>query len=135
MILNIKDLPKKFFCHYIHFRWENQMQDNVVVFVTASNLDEANKITKTLVEEKLVACGNVVPSIYSHYYWNGKLCEDEEALILLKTQKAHVEALTERVTELHSYELPEIIALPIVDGSEKYLQWLGNETRRVGNHE
>ncbi|MCL4456575.1 MAG: divalent-cation tolerance protein CutA [Nitrospirae bacterium] len=96
----------------------------IVVYITAPNEDEAAKIAKTLVEQRLAACVNIVRGIRSIYTWQGKIEDDAEVLMIAKTQLHLFESLKNRVKELHSYTVPEIIASPIIDGSEDYLNWL-----------
>ena len=100
----------------------------IVVIVTASNEEEAAKIGKALVDERLAACANIVPKIRSIYRWEGKVQDDPEALMLIKTTEDMFEALTARVKELHSYSVPEIIALPIGAGASDYLSWIEEST-------
>jgi periplasmic divalent cation tolerance protein len=102
--------------------------DEIIVFITASNDDEASKIAKALVEARLAGCVNVVKNIRSVYSWEGKVEDEPEVLMIAKTQKALFNDLMKKVKELHSYTVPEIIALPIVDGSEEYLKWLREVT-------
>lgn len=83
----------------------------------------AKKIAKTLVEEHLCACVNIVPRMSSFYIYEGEFCEDEELLLLIKTDKKHYEAVEKRILALHPYAIPEIIALPVVEGSRDYLKW------------
>ncbi len=97
---------------------------HLVVFVTAGSADEAAAIARALVEERLAACGNIVPGIRSIYRWQGTVHDDPEALLILKTRADRFEELARRVGELHSYDVPEIIALPLVAGSARYLAWL-----------
>jgi periplasmic divalent cation tolerance protein len=99
-----------------------------VVEVTTSGVEESKKIGKKVVEERLAACANIVPSITSYYWWKGKLEEDSESILLLKTIKRNVDSLIARVKELHSYENPAIISLPIEKGSKIYLDWISDET-------
>lgn len=101
----------------------------VVVLVTAPSAETAANLATVLVTEKLVACVNIVPGLRSIYAWEGKVCDEQEVLCLLKTRRALFVAVRERVTELHPYQVPEIIALPLVDGSVPYLTWLRDETR------
>lgn len=105
------------------------MTNYIVIFVTTSSISEAKKIGRALVENKLVACSNIVSPIHSIYCWQGKVCEDKEALIILKTKKKLFKQVEKRVKELHSYEVPEIIAIPVTEGSDKYLSWVKSETR------
>jgi len=95
-----------------------------IVLVTTSNKQEAEKIVKQLLEERLIACGNIIGPISSIFYWSGEIEEAEEYLILMKSRKDLFNRLAETVNALHSYEVPEIIAFPIVEGSKAYLGWL-----------
>ena len=103
--------------------------DEIVAFITASNEEEAAKIAKELVEARLAGCVNIVKDIRSIYSWQGKIEDDKEVLMIVKTQKAIFDHLMKKVKELHSYSVPEIIALPIVEGSEDYLKWLKEATK------
>jgi periplasmic divalent cation tolerance protein len=98
----------------------------LIVFVTASNREEAVKIVRTLLEERLIACGNIVDAVSSFFWWKGKIEEEKEALVIMKSNEKLFKKLSKRVTELHSYDVPEVLALPIVDGSSSYLEWLKN---------
>jgi periplasmic divalent cation tolerance protein len=103
--------------------------DFVVVFVTAPDPDTAASLARALVGEKLAACVNIVPGLRSIYTWQGNLCDEQEVLCVVKTLRELFPALCARVTSLHPYQVPEIIALPIVDGHAPYLAWLRGETR------
>ena len=96
----------------------------IVVFVMASSPEEALSIGKTLVEEKLAACTNIVESIRSFYIWQGNFCDDNEVLLIIKSCQEVLDRLIHRVKEIHSYDVPEIIALPIIGGSEDYVHWM-----------
>jgi periplasmic divalent cation tolerance protein len=98
--------------------------DYCVVLVTVSSESEAKAIARALVEERLAACINIIPGLTSIYRWEGKICEDRELLLVIKTQGRKVAALRERIVPMHSYAVPEVIALPITDGSARYLEWL-----------
>jgi periplasmic divalent cation tolerance protein len=96
----------------------------VVVIVTTSNREEAVKIVRSLLEEGLIACANIVGPVSSLFWWQGKIDEENEFLVFMKSHKNLFERLSERVAEIHSYDVPEIIALPIIEGSPPYLDWL-----------
>jgi periplasmic divalent cation tolerance protein len=96
----------------------------LIVFITAGNLDEARKIADELVGQRLAACVNIVPQVESVYRWQGEVCRDSEVLLVAKTTRERFSALETAVKGLHSYQVPEIIALPITGGSEQYLNWL-----------
>lgn len=100
----------------------------IVVFITASKEEEAAKIAKALVESRLAACINIIKDIRSIYSWQGKIEDEPEVLMVVKTQRNLFHDLSAKVKELHSYTVPEIIALPIIDGSEDYLRWLKEVT-------
>jgi periplasmic divalent cation tolerance protein len=104
------------------------MMDALVVFITASNEDEGANIAKTLVEERLAGCVNIVKDIRSIYRWEGKTEDEKEVLMIAKTQRSLFTKLSQRVRELHSYTVPEIIAIPVFEGSEDYLSWLKDVT-------
>lgn len=88
-----------------------------VVYVTASSKEEGDKIAQQLITGRLAACCNVIPGITSHYVWQGSLASDQEVLLIMKTRMALIQRIAARVKELHSYSLPEVIALPIAGGS------------------
>ena len=102
-----------------------------MVFVTASGREEAEKIAEDVVNAKLAACVNVVPSVRSCYVWDGKLNWSEEVLLIFKTTRERYEKLEARVRELHSYDVPEIVAVGVERGLEHYLDWVGQNTRRI----
>lgn len=103
--------------------------DNIVVYITAPNEEEAEKIAKAIVEAKLVGCVNIIKNVRSIYSWQGKIEDDAEVLMISKTQKHLFEELSKKVKELHSYTVPEIIALPVIKGSQEYLKWLNDITK------
>ncbi|MCX7946273.1 MAG: divalent-cation tolerance protein CutA [Hydrogenophilus sp.] len=96
----------------------------VVVLITAPDQLVAAEIARTLVAEGLAACCNIVPQIRSLYRWQGELCDEPETLLLIKTTPALLPTLTDRARAIHPYTLPEIIALPVLGGSEEYLSWV-----------
>ena len=105
------------------------MKDHITVFTTVSSSEEAKKISRGLVEKKLAYCVNTIPSIQSTYFWDEKLCVDEELLLIIKTKEEKFSMLKDWILENHSYDIPEVIALPITQGSSDYLKciddWVG----------
>ena len=95
-----------------------------VVLVTAPDEEKAASMARTLVEEGLIACANLVPQVRSIYRWEGKVCDEEEVLMVLKTGAERFEALRARVLELHPAEVPELLRLEVADGSPAYLAWV-----------
>jgi periplasmic divalent cation tolerance protein len=104
------------------------MSDPIVVLVTCGSEDEALKIANILVGDRLAACVNLVAPIRSVYRWEGKIWDEKEWLLIIKTQKHRFEALERKVKSLHSYSVPEIISLPITEGSSAYLNWIRENT-------
>ncbi len=105
------------------------MNNHIVIYITTGSINEAKTIGRVLVEEKLVACSNIISPIRSIYSWQGKICDDKEAMMILKTKKKLFKQIVKRVEKLHSYDVPEIIAMPIIEGSSKYLSWINAETK------
>ena len=101
----------------------------IVVFVTCGSEEEALKIAHALVEGHLAACASLVAPLRSIYRWEGKVWDEKEWLLIIKTEKHRFEALEKRVKSLHSYSVPEIVSLPIMEGSPSYLNWLEEMTR------
>lgn len=97
---------------------------HLVVFVSAGSKEEAEKIASGLLKEKLCACVNIVKGADSHFWWQGKLDKAKEALLIIKTKKSLFSRLIKKVKSLHSYEVPEIIALPVIAGHKPYLDWI-----------
>ncbi|HXG18870.1 MAG TPA: divalent-cation tolerance protein CutA [Methylomirabilota bacterium] len=104
------------------------MTDAIVIFVTTGSEAEAETIAQALVESHLAACVNILSPIRSIYRWEGKIADDKEWLLLIKTHQDRFSAVEAQVKALHSYQTPEVIALPVVQGAEEYLQWLVAET-------
>jgi periplasmic divalent cation tolerance protein len=104
------------------------MTDKIVVITTCDQDEEARRLARTLVEARLAACVQVVPQIRSTYWWQGKVEEAGEFLILIKSRRSLFDQLRAEIAKLHSYTVPEIIALPVVDGSRAYLEWIDRET-------
>lgn len=101
---------------------------HIVVFITTSSNDEADKIADVLVSQRKAACVNIVPQVRSRFWWQGKIESEEEALLIVKTRSALLDEVIGLVKANHSYEVPEVIALPISGGNEDYLNWLDEET-------
>jgi periplasmic divalent cation tolerance protein len=100
------------------------MEQAIVVYVTVGSAAEGERLARALVEERLAACVNRIGRVQSVYRWQGEVEQSEEELLIIKSVKDAFSVLEKRVRELHSYAVPEIIALPIVHGSESYLRWL-----------
>jgi periplasmic divalent cation tolerance protein len=100
----------------------------VAVLVTCPDRRVATTIGRTLVEERLAACGNIIPGLTSIYRWQGKICRDSEVLVLLKTRRSCFPKLARRVRELHPYSVPAIVALPVPLGSPSYFAWVAEST-------
>ena len=105
------------------------MKEYVVVLSTTPNLSEAERLGKEMVEKGLVACVNIIPQIRSIYKWKEKLHNEEEMLLVMKSRKDRTEEIIDYIRKNHSYEIPEIVSLPITSGSEKYLAWIDQNTR------
>lgn len=103
---------------------------HIVVFVTAKDKQEAQKIARRLVEDKLIACANIVDGVKSVFWWQGKTDEADETLLIMKSEKRLFKKIAAAVKALHSYDLPEVIALPIVEGSADYLKWMKESLSR-----
>ncbi len=102
--------------------------DAVVVMTTVSTSDEAVALVRALLERRLIACGTMLPPARSLYRWEGKLADEQEIVVLLKTRSARIEALEAAFRELHPYKVPELLALEVAAGAEKYLGWIAGET-------
>lgn len=98
--------------------------DYIIVLITTASKQEAEKIVQHLLDDKLIACANIIGSVTSFFRWSGNIERAEECLVLLKSRKDLFERLIEVVKTMHSYEVPEILALPVVEGSKDYLDWL-----------
>jgi len=96
----------------------------IIILITAKDKKEAQKIARGLLEAKLIACANIVQGVQSLFWWQGKIDSSKEILLVLKTKKILFKRISAKVKSLHSYQTPEIIALPITDGSEDYLKWI-----------
>jgi len=103
------------------------MTDKIVVFNTCGSAEEAERIARALVTKRLAACVNLLPAARSIYRWKGAVEDAQETLLVIKSSRALFNELRAEIEKLHSYEVAEVIAVPIVDGSEAYLEWLGRE--------
>lgn len=104
--------------------------DNLVVLVSTGSVEEAKSIAHHVVEERLAACASVIERVQSIFRWEGNIRSESESLLILKTTGVRFSELQARIKALHSYSVPEIIALPILVGSADYLAWLGKETQK-----
>ena len=103
------------------------MTDKIVVLSTFASAEEARRVARALVEKKLAVCVNVISGIRSVYRWEDAIVDEEEVLLVIKSSRALIQELTDEIERLHSYEVPEVIALPVVDGAERYLAWMNRE--------
>jgi periplasmic divalent cation tolerance protein len=103
--------------------------DAMLVLTTLPSAEAAAELAKAVVEEKLAACANLLPAVRSIYRWQGRVQDESEVLVLFKTRQEHFERLKSRVLELHPYEIPEVLAVPVEQGYQAYLDWLAQETR------
>lgn len=102
--------------------------DAIVVLTTLASPEEAHQFVRTLLERRLIACGTLLPGAKSLYRWHGTIAEEQEVLVLLKTRAARLDALRTAFAELHPYKVPELLALPVEAGLQKYLEWINGET-------
>ena len=100
------------------------MTDKIIVFSTCDSEESAGTLARALVERRVAACVNILPAIRSFYWWHDKIQDDDEWMLLIKSTRGKFEELRKAIEELHSYDVPEVVALPIVDGAEPYLEWL-----------
>ena len=101
----------------------------IVVYVTTSTVKEARKISDTLVRERHAACVSIVPRVDSTFWWKNKIEHSEEALLIIKTRSKKFRTLVRRIQEMHSYSVPEILALPVLHGNPAYLEWLRDSVK------
>ncbi len=106
-----------------------EMTGFAVVLVTASGLDEGNKITSVILDKRLAACVNIVPKISSLFWWQGKIDAADEVLLIIKTRASRIKDIIDAVKSVHSYSIPEVIALPVIAGNADYLDWIAGEVK------
>lgn len=104
------------------------MTDALIVLTTLPSSDAAAELAKKVVGEKLAACANLIPALRSIYRWQDKLQDENEVLVLFKTRQEQFERLKARILELHPYEVPEVLAIPVEQGYQAYLEWIARET-------
>jgi periplasmic divalent cation tolerance protein len=102
--------------------------DAIVVLTTVASDDEAVKLVRALLERRLIACGTLFPGARSMYRWQGKVADESEVVIMLKTRSARLDSLRTAFGELHPYKVPELLAIPVEGGLDKYLEWINGET-------
>jgi periplasmic divalent cation tolerance protein len=103
---------------------------NIIVYVTSANIREAEQIAGTLLALKKAACVNIVPTIESFYWWKGEIASAKECLLIIKTNAESLDEIVEIVKKGHTYDIPEIIAVPIIGGSGDFLKWVQGEIRK-----
>ena len=101
----------------------------IVLFITTATAEEAQRISRALLEQKRVACVNIVPRVSSSFWWQDKLDSAEESLLIVKTKASQLNEIVTIVKEIHSYDIPELIALPIIGGNQDYLDWIEKEVK------
>ena len=109
------------------------MTDKIVVLSTCPSEEEATRIARELVAKRLAACVNIIGGVRSIYHWKDAMEDSQEVLLVIKTSRALFENLRSQIERTHSYEVPEVIALPIVDGAESYLDWLGRSLAKTSD--
>lgn len=102
----------------------------IIVFVTVPGLREGSRISRAILKSRLAACVNVIPGVQSMYQWEGKIVRDKEAMLVMKTTRLRYRELEQKIKKLHPYEVPEVIAIPLICGSSQYIEWV---TREVAN--
>jgi periplasmic divalent cation tolerance protein len=118
------DVIRKFLSVKINFSLVKALNDYIVILVTAKDEQEAEKISQWLLKERLIACANIVSPVTSFFHWSGQTEKAEECMIVMKSRRDLFAPVAEHVKRLHSYEVPEVLALPIVDASKAYLDWM-----------
>src|SRR3977135_2793024 len=108
------------------------MTDKIVVFSACSTLDEARRIARKLIEDRLAACVNVMPAVRRFYRWKGVIEEADECLLVIKSSRDLLDRLRLELEKAHTYEVPEVMAVPVVEGAPNYMNWLENELNASG---
>jgi len=103
----------------------------IIVLVTTKDQDEAKKVSRALIEEKLAACVNIVPAVQSVFWWDGKIEESAESLLVIKSVKRLLPEIVKAVKAVHSYDVPEVIAVSIADGNKDYLKWINDSVQKT----
>ena len=96
----------------------------IIIFITAETEEEADKIADVLIKQKKAACVSIIPRLKSLFWWRGKIDSADEALLLVKTEECFLDDVVKLVKGLHSYEVPEVVAVPVLGGNEEYLEWI-----------
>ena len=102
--------------------------EHIAVFITVADEEEARLISRVLLKQRKVACINIIPGVNSLFWWQEKIDSAQESLLVIKTRSALLDEVIQLVKEIHSYDVPEIIALPIIGGNQDYLEWIDSET-------
>lgn len=102
---------------------------HIVIFITAISEKEAQNIANVLLEQRKAACVNIISGVNSKFWWKGKIDSSQETLLVIKTRASMFQEIIKLVRTIHSYEIPEIIALPIIDGNDEYLKWIDTEVK------
>lgn len=120
----------------VHFMESSDLMSKAIsfVYITVGSEEEADLIGKSLVKEKLAACANIISPMRSFYWWNDEIQSDKEIVVIFKTQSSLIEVLISRVKELHSYECPCIIVLPVECGNKNFLNWIIGQTNNSMNN-
>ena len=101
----------------------------IQVFISCQDSGEAKKMVESLLADQIIACAQIIPTVESFYRWQGQIVNDRECLLMLKTRQQHFAAIKQRVRAMHSYDVPEIIAVPLVEGSTEYMKWIDEQTQ------
>lgn len=103
----------------------------IVIYCTVPNKNEGKEIAKALIKHKLVACVNIMDKIESMFLWDGQMMEEKEALLMIKTKREMFEDINSVIQKLHSYNVPEVVAVPVIEADSTYLKWIAHEVRNV----